>query len=352
MNKSLRQSVSREIDRRLPTFQTSRGMAYTAYDNLRSIHLECDMASVVIRFFALTLIVVTVSACGSGTKTSQSSSSPSSETTATGRAVDPEKIATGGDSAKSSKRRTFAPVEIKAGDQTAATTRTMSAAEQLDAIRAALKPFQILLGRWNGLSTRQVIDHPDWAYDWVSDPMHPGLRVKSEKGDYIREGRLSYLPESDQFAFKAIDADGVGRTFVGTFTEPVRDVAGDEKKLQRTYKLQLTEPEASAAGEQWRITFNQQENNRYILEFERKRGSGQFGRVDTIGTQREGTSFALSDTDYGDKTCIISQGLGTISVSYKGQSYWVCCSGCKAAFEDEPEKWIAKWEEKKKAMVK
>ena len=52
--------------------------------------------------------------------------------------------------------------------------------------------------------------------------------------------------------------------------------------------------------------------------------------------------FALSDTDYGEKTCIISQGLGTIAVSYQGKTYWVCCSGCKAAFEDDPQRWIAR----------
>jgi YHS domain-containing protein len=50
----------------------------------------------------------------------------------------------------------------------------------------------------------------------------------------------------------------------------------------------------------------------------------------------------LSDTDYGEKTCIISQGLGTISVSHNGKTYWVCCTGCKAAFDADPEKWIAK----------
>ncbi len=224
--------------------------------------------------------------------------------------------------------------------------------EQLESIRAALKPFQVLLGRWNGLSRKSLVDHPEWAYDWISNPKQPGLRMKSDTGAYIRDGRLSYLPETDRFEFTSLDADGTRRLFHGMFTEPVREVAGDEKKLQRTYKLQLTEPDANPEGEQWRITFNQQENNRYILELDRKRGSGPFGRVDTIHTQREGTSFALSDTDYGEKTCIISQGLGTISVSYKGQSFWVCCTGCKAAFEEEPEKWIARWEQKKKSMTK
>lgn len=249
------------------------------------------------------------------------------------------------------RRRTIVPVELgsgsKAGDSTSA-----SAAEQLNAVREALRPFQVLLGDWKGLSQKAVTDHPVWVYDWVSDPKFPGMKITSDTGAYIRNGRLSYLPASDQFEFKATDPTGNQRVFRGTFIEPVRDVAGDEKKLQRTYKLQLTEPEPNSAGEQWRITFNQQENNRYILEVDRKRGSGPFSRVDTVHTQREGTSFALSETDYGDKTCIISQGLGTISVSYKGQSFWVCCSGCKAAFEDDPEKWIAKWEEKKKSSPK
>ncbi|MEZ5952658.1 MAG: YHS domain-containing protein, partial [Planctomycetaceae bacterium] len=69
---------------------------------------------------------------------------------------------------------------------------------------------------------------------------------------------------------------------------------------------------------------------------------------DTVSTQREGTSLALIDEGYGEKTCIISGGLGTMTVSHKGQTYYVCCTGCKAAFEDDPERWIARAEEQKK----
>ena len=287
-------------------------------------------------------------ACNSGSTSTKPSPLNSAVDSPIDAKPNPPGEASGGRVPNSSKRRTFSPVEIDVG-QKPGSSRSMSAAEQLDSVRAALKPFQVLLGRWNGISQKAIVDHPEWAYDWVSDPNQPGLRVLSEKGVYVRNGRLSYLPETDQFEFKATDAEGALRTFRGTFTEPIRDVASDEKKLQRTYKLQLTELEANSAGEQWRMTFNQQENNRYILEIDRKRGNGPFSRIDTIHTQREGTSFALSETDYGDKTCIISQGLGTISVSFKGQTFWVCCSGCKAAFEDDPEKWIAKWEEKKKS---
>ena len=168
------------------------------------------------------------------------------------------------------KRRTLAPIEIGASTNVGGGP-VKSTAEQVESVRSALKPFQILLGSWKGLSQKAIADQPQWAYDWVSDPKFPGMKMVSEKGAYIRQGRLSYLPESDQFELKTRDADGTERTFRGTFIEPIRDVATDEKKLQRTYKLQLTEPEPNGAGEQWRITFNQQENNRYILEVDRKR---------------------------------------------------------------------------------
>jgi hypothetical protein len=46
--------------------------------------------------------------------------------------------------------------------------------------------------------------------------------------------------------------------------------------------------------------------------------------------------------------CIVTGGLGTIAVSYKGQTYHVCCSGCRDAFNDDPEKFIKAFEEAKK----
>jgi len=233
---------------------------------------------------------------------------------------------------------------VELGSATADSGSAADNADRVESARAALKPLQILIGSWNGTSRKAMIDQPTWTWDLKTDPRQPALRIQSEKGQYVRDGRLTFLPAKQQFEFTATDADGVKRVFVGGFSQDVEDVPGDDKKLQRTYKLELTEADPDESGEQWRVVVNQQENNRYILEVDRKRGSGQFLRVDTINTQREGTSFALSDTDYGEKTCIVSQGLGTTSVSYQGKSYWVCCSGCKAAFEEDPTRWIAKWE--------
>ena len=86
------------------------------------------------------------------------------------------------------------------------------------------------------------------------------------------------------------------------------------------------------------------------MEVSKKKSNG-LQKVDVVGTQRAGTSFAANDADYKDRMCVVSGGLGTTTVSYKGKSYYVCCTGCKAAFEDDPATWIAEFEAKRKKMM-
>lgn len=261
-----------------------------------------------------------------------------------------ELSATDGNVAPPARRHT---ASVRLGSSSAgseAAANPANDAERIDSVMAALRPLQILLGRWNGTSRKAVLDQPEWVWDLTTDARQPALVLKSDKGTYIREGRLTFLTASQEYEFSVTDGEGHQKVYRGNFSKPVEDVLGDDKKLQRTYKLELTEAAPQGAGEQWKIAIGQQENNRYIVEVDRKRGGGTFQRVDTVNTQREGTSFALSDTDYGEKTCLISQGLGTMTVSYEGKSYWVCCSGCKAAFEEDPKKWVAKWEAMQKKM--
>jgi hypothetical protein len=45
--------------------------------------------------------------------------------------------------------------------------------------------------------------------------------------------------------------------------------------------------------------------------------------------------------------CVVSGGVGTSTVTYKGQTYYLCCSGCRDAFNENPEKYIKEFEAKK-----
>lgn len=291
--------------------------------------------------------------CGGGNGGTARESSSAATSAAKGAPPTPE----GGSAATASaKAPAFAPIRL-GGDAPAAvnaapkTATRESGAEQRESLLAAMMPLQIMLGQWRGTTQREfgdfkAVDEPEWVWDFQSDRDRPAMVMTSAESRYFRQARLTYVTDEGTYRLTTADKDGKARTFEGRFTQPPLDVQGDDKKLHRTYKLELTETNPDDVKDQWQVLFNQVENNRYLFELSRKR-SGQFQRFDTVGTQRQGTSFALNDEDYGDRKCIISGGLGTIQVSYQGQSYWVCCTGCQAAFNDDPATWIAEFEAKR-----
>ena len=166
--------------------------------------------------------------------------------------------------------------------------------------------------------------------------------MESDKSPYFKKLRMTYDPQEGQYRLTAEHDEYGQRDYVGEFIQEIKDVEGDDNKLHRTYKLEFTQVAPADGPEKWQIVINQQDNNRYLMEMSRKRGASDFFLLDTVAVQREGTSFALNDSDYGEKTCIVSGGLGTATVSFKGKTYYVCCSGCSAAFNEDPERWIAK----------
>jgi len=291
----------------------------------------CVLSSLV-----LALLCSLTGGCGNAPATSATENATTAEnpTTAAGTSE--------ADDSSPAPRR-FQPIELgQTGSGNGSAARKLTAEESESSIREALDPLQIMVGQWKGITFRgKNYEELEWVWDFKSQPAQPALVMKSEKGEYIREGRLTYLPEEKKYRFTLTPPEGEPRVLEGEFTEEPATQTGDDGKPQRVYKLALAQVEP-AEGEQWQLVFNQQENNRYNLELSRKRGSSPFNRFDTVGSQRMGTSFALNDEDYGEKKCIISGGLGTTAVTYKGKTYWVCCSGCKAAFEEEPERWLAK----------
>ena len=241
-----------------------------------------------------------------------------------------------------------------AGNSTATSETTVGTeAEQMESVVQALQPMQVMLGKWRGTTNQKfkgfsAVEELEWIWDFRTNRAQPALIVKSDKSPYIREGRLTFLPQDQLFQFTVKNPEGVEHVLKGKFEREPDEFTGDDNKPQRTYKLVLSEAEPQG-GEAWKVALDQQENNRYLVQLSRKRGSGQFQLADTVGTQRLGTSFAASDEDYGERKCIISGGLGTSTVSYNGKTYWVCCSGCQAAFNDDPKRWLAKMQEADKA---
>ena len=67
------------------------------------------------------------------------------------------------------------------------------------------------------------------------------------------------------------------------------------------------------------------------------------------GSSSRSNAFAAGESY---PVCIVTEGRGTIPVKYKGQTYYVCCSGCKELFDDDPAGVLAEAEARKKAKDK
>lgn len=301
------------------------------------------------------LICVAICLAGCG-RTDATAGKPAAKGSATPRK--PKKLIAGSsEPAEQKPKSKFEAVTLGGGsDASGGSGGTEASADKLmDSVVQAMKPLQIMLGKWRGTTSQKVkgfasVEELEWIWDFRTSRAQPALVVKSDKSPYIRDGRLTFLTEKQTYQLTATSPEGEKHVLEGKFESEPDEFTGDDNKPQRTYKLVLTEQEPTG-DDAWRVAFDQQENNRYLVQLSRRRGAGSFHLVDTVGTQRVGTSFAISDDDYGDKKCIISGGLGTSTVTYNGKTYWVCCSGCQAAFNEDPKRWVAKMEEaeKKKA---
>jgi hypothetical protein len=260
-----------------------------------------------------------------------------------------------------SPKQSFKPIKLGGGSSSGSkksdssgTAAVDTKPPNIDDVINGLRPLQIVLGKWNGVVDRASSSEVhEWIWDFRSDKQFPSLVLTAPEGNFFNRASITFDPRVNKYKMTTVDEEEVTRHYEGKFTADPEDVPeGDGKTVHRTFKLQLTEIPNPDRNTRWQYVFNQQKNNRYLIEVYRAKGKSDYRRIDTIGTQRDGTSLARSDEDYGDRTCVISQGLGTSQVSFKGKSYWVCCSGCAAAFNDDPETWIARFEEKQKEMEK
>ena len=93
------------------------------------------------------------------------------------------------------------------------------------------------------------------------------------------------------------------------------------------------------------MTITPLSQKRLLVLHEKRREGSSFGtRIAEIGYTRSGTRLAVEGSDGPE--CIVTGGLGTIKVAHKGETYYVCCTGCRQAFEDDPEGTIAEYKQR------
>ena len=208
------------------------------------------------------------------------------------------------------------------------------------AIQQALEEFNGLIGGWRG-SAQPVRNSTKGAWsekaEWVWDIKKEAisLQYNIKDGQALQSARLTFEPEQKSYHLVATLPDKSIRRYSGKLVE---------NKL-------VLDSEPDATDYVHRITVTQLNDKRTLVLFEKRPSGGErYSRVVEVGYTREGTTLAIEGA--GEPVCIVSGGKGTMKITYKGKTYWVCCTGCRDAFNDDPEGIIAEAAERAEAKKK
>jgi hypothetical protein len=209
--------------------------------------------------------------------------------------------------------------------------------------KESLQPFNVMVGSWRGSGapegTKEERAAGAWeetiAWEWTFKDAW--LTLTFTKGKHFTKGELRYTPDKDakepRFTLTLTTPDKTTATFVG-----VLDEKGKVLTLTRT---------DGPAKEEQRLVFSLLHFNRHLYRLDTRPANTTvaFTKVYQVGATKEGVAFA--DVPKGPE-CIVSGGVGTMTVTYKGKTYYVCCSGCRDEFKADPEKYIKEAEAKAK----
>ncbi len=204
--------------------------------------------------------------------------------------------------------------------------------------KEALKSLQEFIGSWKrgvgqpkrGSTRGAWIEEADWA--WRFEGNQAELAFKLKDGKYFSAGRVKAGDKPGEFRLVAILPDGkTQETYAGTLDDDGQLVLlAAEERDGRPARISLR---LVAAGK------------RLLMLYERRIGeTDRFSRLAEVGYTREGSGFGQGTTQ---RECVVTGGAGTIPVTYKGQTYYVCCTGCRDYFNDDPEAALAEYRERK-----
>lgn len=203
-------------------------------------------------------------------------------------------------------------------------------------IPAAFRPLDYLVGSWKGAGVPSANKVRGWsesqAWAWKFEKGKPvGLSFTAKDDKVLAKGQVSFDASTKKYVLSGSDAAGKAVSFTG-----VLDARGKTLTLDRVG--------TTADGTKQRLSITPNGNFiRYTMTLlEQERGAPRFKKMIDVGVTKEGEAFAAGSTAENMPKCIITGGTATMSVSYKGGSYPLCCTGCRDEFNENPEKYIKK----------
>jgi len=205
--------------------------------------------------------------------------------------------------------------------------------------KEALQPLNDFIGSWKGNgapSKGKPGDSDLWkeniTWGWKFKGDDASLVVTFGDGKYFKSGELRYLAADKKYQLTLKDAADKEQVFTGELNKDnilVLEHKDEEKKLTQQLSMKTVA-----------------EGDRFIYATKNKKDGSTIWIADfEVGCTREGVTLGAKEKKI---ECVVSGGKGTIPVTYKGETFYVCCSGCRDAFNENPEKYIKEYRARKK----
>jgi ribosomal protein L24E len=212
---------------------------------------------------------------------------------------------------------------------------TPNAADQAKE-KKALQEVGDFVGEWKGnaegkTAGKNTLWKENYAFGWKFKDGHSWMSVGVDGGKYFKSGDLKYNLEKKLYTLEIKDKDDKPLSFTGELKKGRLVLERKDEKSGDIHRLNL-----NTAAEGVRLVFS------YEVQ---TGGKGLFSTVYKVAANKEGESLAGG----GKKNeCVVTGGLGTMTVSYNGKTYYVCCSGCRDEFNANPKKYVDEFEKKNK----
>lgn len=207
-----------------------------------------------------------------------------------------------------------------------------------EAAQARLTPLQDFVGDWKGVGQRQRgkseggwIENSSWA--WKFDGQAATITFTSADARYLASGQLTPGKKPGEYVLQIATPDGKTKgTYRGKLDDGKLIVSGDEPVEGLPERIT------------WRLLAG---GKRLVALYETRLGSSdRFARMAEVGYTRVGSGFGQGSQG---PECVVTGGFGTIEVRYDGKTYYVCCTGCKDYFDENPKEVIEEYLARKAA---
>jgi hypothetical protein len=205
--------------------------------------------------------------------------------------------------------------------------------------KAALQTLNEFIGGWKGNGAPATAkpaskdlwsETVSWGWRFKGDDVWLLMDVKD--GKYWKSGELRFVPDKKKYQLTLTDKADKPQVFEGDFN-PENATLTLERTDPSTKETQQIKMNTTAEGVRFNFYFARKPDGRTL-----------FTKDYAVAYNKEGESLGAKEKK---NECVVSGGLGTMPVSYKGTTYYVCCSGCKDAFMENPEKYIKEYEARK-----